>query len=332
MRYVAPVLVLATACLALSLTVAQPVGATTALYPIAASQDDTTTSSAGSLSTGTIIYFPYTSNDRMGFLRWAIRIPKGATITSAYLRTCAENALNQNATTLRLQLVDSDNCPAFNLSNPFTAAVTATFVDSTYTTWTTGQWYQSADIKSLVQEFIDRPGYAYGNYLGLRGSNAGGDWKNIYQYDFGDHTSGAVLEVNYTGGGALVDLWMADPEVRLGQKIYCQLVNVNPTDKLQALLDGEKFYEKAGGLQAEEVVTANYRTLLAGEHTLTVRIVDSEGVERGSASRTWTKLHDGIGRVGIDENNAICRNGQPFFPLGCYGLDLPLVQIGRAHV
>jgi hypothetical protein len=98
---------------------------------------------------------------------------------------------------MRLQAVDSDSCAAFT-TNPFNAAVTAAYVDwQVPGTWTTDQWYESPDLKDLVQGFIDRTGYTPGNYLALRGQRAAGSWKRAYQYDSGAGNA-AVLTVTYT--------------------------------------------------------------------------------------------------------------------------------------
>lgn len=111
----------------------------------------------------------------------------------------------------------------------------------------------------------------------------------------------------------MLELLMADPETRIGQKIYCRSINVYANDRLEAYLDGNLIFSKDGNIDPEEMFTADYSNLTAGQHTLLVRIM-TEGVERGSVSRTWTTLHDGIPRVGININNAICVDGEPFFP------------------
>ena len=51
---------------------------------------------------------------------------------------------------------------------------------------------------------------------------------------------------------ATLDVYMADPEVRIAQKIYCQIGGVVPTDKIRATLDGSIIYQKDGNLQSEE--------------------------------------------------------------------------------
>ena len=51
------------------------------------------------------------------------------------------------------------------------------------------------NIATLVQGFVNRPGYVSGNYLGLRCSNVSGLWKQTYQWDNSTHRDGAILRV-----------------------------------------------------------------------------------------------------------------------------------------
>ncbi|MBN2581633.1 MAG: hypothetical protein JXL80_01095, partial [Planctomycetes bacterium] len=285
-------------------------------FTLELSVDDASATTAESGAYNAKLYTPHSSDSQRSFWRWACYIPVGATIREAYLKVMSDGAAgDSNASTMRLQLVDSDDCEDFS-SNPFSRSVTANYEDwQVPATWTTDQWYTSTDVSSIVQEFIDRAGYEFGNYLGLRGVNASGLWKRAYAFDYGDNTSGAELEVHYAGGQAIVELLMADPEVRIAQPIYCWLFNARSGDTLRAKLDGDVIYQKAGPLDDEEAFLADYTELEAGEHTLLVEVLNGAGQARTSASRTWTTLHDGIPYVGINEYNAICVDGEPFFPV-----------------
>lgn len=119
-----------------------------------------------------------------------------------------------------------------------------------------------------------------------------------------------------------LELYMANPEVRLGQKVYCQIKNPGVSDKLQAFLDGKLVFEKNSNLQSEEIILLDYRKLLAGKHQLTVKIINSRtNVSGAEINRDWTTLHNGIPKVGIDANNAICLEGTPFFPITSWMLN-----------
>ncbi|MBN2582731.1 MAG: hypothetical protein JXL80_06650, partial [Planctomycetes bacterium] len=172
---------------------------TTVQYQVSASGDDTSALSSMNLYTSGVVYTPYSNTDRRAFWRWPITIPAGATITSATLEIKSDGTSgDSNTSTMRVQLIDSDSCPSFT-SNPYNSTVTAAYVDWTLpATWTADEWYESSDLSSLVQSFIDRAGYTSGNYLGLRGEQASGLWKRSYQYD-NAAANAAVLTITYTG-------------------------------------------------------------------------------------------------------------------------------------
>lgn len=306
------------------------------IFQTGASTDDAASVTNATGDIASTMYWPYSSTSRMSFLRWKSQIPPGATITAAYVKVMANGeAGNASASVNRLQLLDYGNCPVFaSTANPFTWPTTTNSVDSTVPgIWTSNQWVASDDIKSLIQEYIDRGDYTYGNYLGLRGSFVSGNWKRAYTWDYGDHSSAPQLEVHYTGGQAMLSLWMADPETRLGQKVYTQIANRHATDTLRVKLDGNVIYAKAAPIStSEEVFTADYRSLLAGSHTLLVEILDGNGSVRGAASRTWTKLHNGIAKVAINEHNAICRDGVPFFPITPWGIGINALPIWAGQI
>lgn len=112
-----------------------------------------------------------------------------------------------------------------------------------------------------------------------------------------------------------LELYMADPQVRISQKIYCQIKDVVSTDKLQVTLDGTIIFVRNGNLRSEEIVRLDHRNQKAGSHNLVAKIVDQNGSEKAVVVKNWKTLHDGIPVVGIDENNAIRVNGELLFPI-----------------
>lgn len=82
-------------------------------------------------------------------------------------------------------------------------------------TWTFGNWTagtaakSDVDIKALLSAWLARAGYTPGNYFGLRGiyNTGSGVSRFISSYD-GDTTKAAQLEVNYTGGDAIIEMMM----------------------------------------------------------------------------------------------------------------------------
>ncbi|MEO0293367.1 MAG: T9SS type A sorting domain-containing protein [candidate division WOR-3 bacterium] len=115
---------------------------------------------------------------------------------------------------------------------------------------------------------------------------------------------------------ATIDVYMADPEVRIAQKLYVQISDVSPSDRLLVILDGDTVCDRNGPLLPEEIVLVSYANQVAGDHTLVVKIVDIYGNDASNIfTRTWRTLHNGIPVVGIDENNSIRVNGELYFPV-----------------
>jgi hypothetical protein len=124
------------------------------------------------------------------------------------------------------------------------------------------------------------------------------------------------LFLPFTLLAATIDIYMADPEVRISQKLYIQISDAVASDRLLVTLDSAIICERRGPLASEEIVTVSYATLVAGEHTLIVKIVDASGGDASNVfNRTWRTLHNGIPTVGIDENNSIRVNGELYFPV-----------------
>jgi len=123
----------------------------------------------------------------------------------------------------------------------------------------------------------------------------------------------------------------ADFACRIGQKVFVEVGQEHTGRTLTATLAGpggfsRQVCRKEGNISAEEVFTLVQRDLKAGDYTLTVRLTDGTRVLK-EAVRKWTKPTDGIPEVGIDEHNAICLKGKPFFPVSAWGLsasDIPV--------
>ena len=97
-------------------------------------------------------------------------IPRGATIAGASIQFQVDEA-NSTATSLTIQGQAADNPPTFSTSsgNVSGRSRTASAVSWTPTGWTTvgaaGPDQQTPNIASIVQEIVNRPGWASGNAL-----------------------------------------------------------------------------------------------------------------------------------------------------------------------
>lgn len=103
----------------------------------------------------------------------SVTIPAESVINSAYLKLYARNftgnSLNEVRT--RISADDTDDALTFSTSGDFDtryAARTTARVDwDEIPDWTTDVQYTSPDIKTVIQEIIDRGGWASGNDIAL---------------------------------------------------------------------------------------------------------------------------------------------------------------------
>ena len=287
-------------------------------------------------SSGSILYAPYgTEENRFGFFRFKINIPKNAHIDSAYLSLVASSTANSNSSVM-LSLLDETDSATFGsgANNPILRNISVS-ATGTIGAWIMNQRYDAngvggtPDIKDLVQSYIDRPDYNYFDYLGLRLKRDGNTNNKLAYgaYATSDESIWPELIVNYSGGDPTLDVYMADPEVRSKQYAYVQLNNTTNTQKLKVTLDGSNVHTKPSGLAGqssagEEKVLLNYTSLTAGSHTLRFVITDINDAEYSSSvyTKTWTTLHNGAPATALNENNALEIKGEngvsvPFFPL-----------------
>jgi len=110
-----------------------------------------------------------TAVDNLGyFIRFPVTAGAGATILTAILTL--EAALSQSGVVLlRATLLDYDNCGQFtdaNFAAPSNASLSATYIEWEPPAWVEDTRYE-LDVKTLIQAFVDRAGYASGQYVGL---------------------------------------------------------------------------------------------------------------------------------------------------------------------
>ncbi|MBM3212193.1 hypothetical protein FJZ33_08235, partial [Candidatus Poribacteria bacterium] len=251
-----------------------------------------------------------------GFFRWKVFIPKNATIKSAHLKLKASVSSSGIANSF-IKLLNYDNCPNF-YPNPWGLNATGS-VNWVIPAITGDTVYTSPDITPLIKSYIERTGYNYGQYLGLRLVGDSPISKRFYSYDKAPSASARPkLEITYTDGDAVMELWMAEPHVRTKQYIYIQLWNQNAGDRLYVTLNGKNVTGYPYTIQQSDVlenastkkefkVLMDYTGLTAGTHTVSVQLKTSADTPKGNAiTKTWTTLHSGYPKVGINENNAIC--------------------------
>jgi hypothetical protein len=175
---------------------------------IAASTDDAEESATGTmnLASANLQLVFNASNQTVGMRFSALAIPQGAQITTAYVQFAA-NLTESGATSLVVRGQAADNAAAFTGANLNASSRprTADSVSWTPPAWTTvgqaGLNERTPELKTLVQEVVNRPGWASGNALALiiRGTGV----RTAYSFD-GNATQAPLLHVEYASTSEVV--------------------------------------------------------------------------------------------------------------------------------
>ncbi|MBN1672278.1 MAG: S8 family serine peptidase [Kiritimatiellae bacterium] len=143
--------------------------------------------------------------DQLVGIRFAVlKVPYQATIVSAHVQFQADET-GTETTDLRVRAETSDHAVGFEsgVSNISGRALTAAAVYWTPPAWNTegetGAAQRTPDLSGVVQEIVDRPGWASGNALALVITGSGR--RTAESYD-GDPAGAPVLQIAYIGGEA----------------------------------------------------------------------------------------------------------------------------------
>lgn len=171
-------------------------------YIVRNSTDDAMEESGGSLTlTDTAIDLGDNGGSSFsgGFRFRNVDIPAGATIDEAYITLYSEA---NGSPTLNIYGEDEDNPATFEddtglkvLDRTLTTAFVAWDV-----TWTSSEEYkQSPDIKTVIQEIIDRSGWRRGNSIVIivKDDSSSGNYAQVSSYD-GEPNQTAILTVKYS--------------------------------------------------------------------------------------------------------------------------------------
>ncbi|MGH7410861.1 MAG: DUF2341 domain-containing protein, partial [Candidatus Methylomirabilis sp.] len=133
-----------------------------------------------------------------------ITIPQGATITNAYVEFTATEA-KSSTTSLTFEGEASDNAPTFccspttanwNITSRPKTSASATW--SNVPSWSAGVAYQTPNLSAVIQEIVDRSGWASGNSLVIIVSGSGDRDAKTYE---NSSTQAALLHVDYGVSG-----------------------------------------------------------------------------------------------------------------------------------
>lgn len=136
---------------------------------------------------------------RSGMRFQGITIPQGSTIISAYLNLTASH-LYGVIPEITIYGQDADTTSIFSTSDDFLARDrTDSSVAWTPSTWVANTEYKSEDIKAIIQEIVDRPGWGSGNsiVLFIEEPDGWGSVQNMiraWSYDVGHDIPQLIIE------------------------------------------------------------------------------------------------------------------------------------------
>ncbi|MBC7264114.1 MAG: hypothetical protein H5T64_07105 [Chloroflexi bacterium] len=115
-----------------------------------------------------------------------VNVPQGAQVLSATLFVMAKETSSASVP-LRIYVEDADDAATFASDNgPANRTTMPTYVDWSPGPWTANTWY-TCTITSLIQQVVNRPGWAFGNALDILIKDNGasyGNYRAIYSRDY----------------------------------------------------------------------------------------------------------------------------------------------------
>jgi hypothetical protein len=182
-------------------------GGTVLDIPVAANADDAEEPSTGAVDLGSSdLELGQDGSPQTVGLRFAgVSVPRGATITSAYVQFQADET-NSNAVSLTVDGQASDTAAAFTTaagnvsSRPRTAARVAWNPPNWPTLNARGADQRTPSLVSVVQEIVSRPGWASGNALGVMVNYVSGTGRRTAEARESGAAIAPVLHVEFSTG------------------------------------------------------------------------------------------------------------------------------------
>jgi len=176
-------------------------GTTITEIRVAASSDDAEESASGNVSlTSTDLELVYDgSNQTVGMRFNGVTIPQGAQILNAYVQFKVDE-VNSEATSLTIQGQATDNAPTFVASSQNISSRQRTTASVAWSpvAWTTvnevGPNEQTPSLAAIIQEIVNRPGWAGGNSMAIIITGTG--HRTARAYD-GEPAGAPLLHVEY---------------------------------------------------------------------------------------------------------------------------------------
>lgn len=220
------------------------------------------------------------STQDVGVLFQNVSVPAGATITSAKLVMTFSSA-SSGSIAFRYQAHAHDDAPLFSGSNTLSSRTWTT----TTQTWasvpagSTNQVLESPDLSSVLQEVVNRPGWAAGNNFAIRIQRTSGTGSRSFYSRDGTSTAARRprLVISYTLTPAPVKQTMGlrfqNISIPQGARITRAYVNFtaasNSSDEVTYSIKGEKVANSTTFTTAASNITSRPRTSASATWNLT---------------------------------------------------------------
>ena len=257
------------------LTEDRSVTRTHATYQINASKDDAW-STFNEVEWDNNSYY-LSISDVIGGCRWKIDVPKGAIIEYAYFTCKAKNDAGPGPRT-RVQVFDQDSCDDFDVIF-WDWPVMPEYVDWSLPDFTADNWYTSPELNTIIQAYLDRPGYNIGNYLGLKFVQSGPErGHEVWAWD-GDSDAAAKLEITYSF--VPIANFTFSPEAPITEEIIT--FNASTSYDPDGSIVNYRWDFSDGNVTAVIDPTINHTFATAGQYNVTLTVTDSEGLSNSTS-------------------------------------------------
>lgn len=172
-------------------------------YLVLSGADDAEENSTGGISiSSSDLELTFDGSQQTVGMRFSnINVPKGATITRAYVQFMTDE-VNTEATNLTIQGQAADNAAiftfgAFNISSRPRTSASASWSPVAWTTvGLSGTDQRTPELKSVIQEIVNRAGWISGNSLAIIITGTGHRTARAFEYGTGTE----MLHVEFTSG------------------------------------------------------------------------------------------------------------------------------------
>jgi len=264
----------------------------------ATSLDDAEESATGSMYyNSTDLELVYDGSNQTVGVRWpGLTIPRGATITAAWIQFTADETQSE-ATNLLLRAQAADDAAAFSgykfdLSSRATTLASATWAPVPWTSvGAAGAEQRTPDLSALVQEVVNRPGWASGQALVMVITGTG--HRTAVSWD-GSASKAPLLHVEYTTGPPPPD---AAPVAQLSVSVLASpplTVNASGANSTDTDATPIASYRFDFGDGTPAVVTnaptssTTHTYAAAGTYTVSLQVTDTGGLVSSTVTQSVT--------------------------------------------